>query len=105
MACAGDTWLKCPLYSGLTPNALSRPKDGGLVAVLSVVLRSSVIFTVAAGAGCATGPLGFAVLTVFLLRLGSSTLWVGTAPGGATFLLALGGELFFTRAPTSVLLL
>ena len=45
MACAGDTWLKCPLYSGLTPNALSRPKDGGLVAVLSVVLRSSVIFT------------------------------------------------------------
>ena len=63
MACACDTWLNCPSYfSGLTPNALSRPKDGGLVAVLLFVLRSSVVFTVAAGAGCATGT--FAVLAV-----------------------------------------
>ncbi len=68
------------------------------------MLRSSVVFTVAAGAGCATGT--FAVLTVFLLRLGSSALWVGTGTRRCNvFLLALGGELFFTRTLTSVLLL
>jgi len=67
MACAGDTWLNSPLLPGLTPNVLSRPKDGDLVAVLSVVLRSVVIFTVAAEQSCISGPLGFAVLTLFLL--------------------------------------
>ena len=53
---------------GLTPNVLSRPKDGGLlVALFDSVLRASVIFTVAAEQSCISGPLGFAVLTWFLL--------------------------------------
>ena len=73
MACAGGTWLNSPLLPGLTPNALSRPKDGGLVAVLFLVLRSSVIFTVAAELLIALqGPLDFCSASVFPLRRSSS---------------------------------
>ena len=72
MACAGGTWLNSPLLPGLTPNALSRPKDGGLVAVLFLVLRSSVIFTVINGVFSLL--LGFAKGDVFY------GLYHGTSP-------------------------
>ncbi len=77
-----------PFTSGLTPNALSRPKDGDVLAVLACAATTRYLHS-GSGASCyATGTFGFLQRNSFLLQRGSSLSCWWNAPGGALVLLA-----------------
>ena len=86
-------WLN-PLLPGLTPNVLSRPKDGDVLAVLSVVLRSVVIFTVAAEQVAFQDLWDLQCLHCFFCREAHRILWVGLRQATLQFFLHLVVSLF-----------
>ena len=80
------------------PYAKCAPKDGDLLAVLSVVLRSVVIFTVAAEQVAFQDLWDLQCLHCFFCREAHRILWVGLRQATLQFFLHLVVSFVFTRA-------